>query len=424
MEIKNFFKKIFNLGLSDEKAWDKSLWRPFGGFVSGEIVNEQTALNYSPVYNAVSLIAGTVATLPLKLIRREERKTIPETSNPLYRILHDQPNPYMTALTFRECMMSHVLLWGNAYAEIVRNRIGQIKELWIITPNRVRPKLTAEGLFYEISMDTEAPIVLPQEKILHVKGLGFDGFVGYSVVAMARKSLGLGMAMETFGGEFFSNGTHPGLVISHPSKLDPQTYANMRTALQDSYSGLGKAHRLMLLDEGLKLEKISMPNSDAQFLESRQFQIPEVARWFNLPPHKLKDLTKSSFSNIESEQISFVTDSILPWLVRLEQSYNSALLTESEKKRGLYTKHNVEGLLRGNAKDRGEYYRTLWNVGAISINEIREKEDLDPIENGDEYFIPLNMMPLSKIDELDFSKKENPQETEADEEMVRDNEQS
>jgi HK97 family phage portal protein len=150
------------------------------------------------------------------------------------------------------------------------------------------------------------------------------------------------------------------------------------------------------------MERVTMPNSDSQFLESRQFQIPEIARWFNLPPHKLKDLTKSSFSNIESEQISFVTDSILPWLIRIEQSYNAQLLTEPEKRRGLYTKHTVEGLMRGSAKDRAEYYTKMFGIGAITINEIREKEDCDPSDNeyADELFVPANnMIPLSKIDE-------------------------
>jgi len=210
--------------------------------------------------------------------------------------------------------------------------------------------------------------------------------------------------METFGSNYFGNGTHPGVIVSTPGKLDPAVKADIKASLTEAYSGLGKSHRLMLLQDGMKIENVGVAPNDSQFLESRQFQIPEVARWFNLPPHKLKDLTKSSFSNIESEQISFVTDSILPWLIRFEQHYNMQLLTESEQfKRGIYTRHNVDGLMRGNSKDRAEYYAKMFGIGAMSPNDIREKEDWDPSDNeyADELFVPVNnMIPLSKIDEF------------------------
>jgi HK97 family phage portal protein len=204
--------------------------------------------------------------------------------------------------------------------------------------------------------------------------------------------------LETFGALYFGNGTHPGTIVSHPGKLSQTAHDNLQTSLSTAYSGLGNAHRLLLIEEGMKVEKFGVPPEDSQFLESRQYQIPEVARWFNLPPHKLKDLTKSSFSNIESEQISFVTDSILPWLVRFEANFNMQLLTQSDKElsgRGrLYFKHIVEGLMRGDAAARGAYYKDMWGVGAMSANEIREKEDMDPVAGGDKHFVPLNMVAL------------------------------
>jgi phage portal protein BeeE len=211
---------------------------------------------------------------------------------------------------------------------------------------------------------------------------------------MARKSIGLAMAMETFGSLYFGQGTHPSAVVTHPHQVkDPK---DMRQAVSEVYSGLGKSHQLMLLEEGMKIEKVGIPPEDSQFLESRQFQIPEIARWFNLPPHKLKDLTRSSFSNIEQEQISFVIDSILPWLVRLEANYNIQLLTAGDRglygQGRLYFKHNVEGLMRGDAAARAAFYKELWMVGAISQNEIREKEDMDPIDGGDKHYVPLNMV--------------------------------
>jgi len=315
--------------------------------------------------------------------------------------MHDQWNPYMTAMAGREVMMAHILSWGNGYAEKVRNGYGEIMELWPITPNRVTPRMEGGGLVYRIQMDREAPITLPREKILHIPGLGFDGFMGYSVVAMARKSIGLSMALETFGATFFGNGTNPGMVVSHPGKLSPQGHSNLKDSLITGHSGLGKSHRLMLIEEGMKVEKYGIPPDDCQFLESRGFQIPEVARWFNLPPHKLKDLSRSSFSNIESEQISFVTDSILPWLVRLEQNYRMQLLTDSDKDlsgRGrLYFKHSVEGLLRGDTASRAAFYTPLLDRGVFSINEVREWEDKDPIEGGEVHMVQQNMAPLEDI---------------------------
>jgi len=245
-----------------------------------------------------------------------------------------------------------------------------------------------------------------------VAGLGFDGFQGYSPVAMARKSIGLAMAMETFGSNYFGNGTHPGVIVSHPGKLSEPAHNNLKADLTATYSGLGKSHKLLLLEEGMKMESVGVPPEDSQFLESRQFQIPEIARWFNLPPHKLKDLSRSSFNNIESEQISFVTDSILPWLIRLEQNFNMQLLTEREKyAENQYFKHIVEGLLRGDAKSRGEFYRAMFSIGAMSPNDVRAKEDADPIDGGDEYYVPLNMAPVSMLKEILLKNNNGDKET-------------
>jgi HK97 family phage portal protein len=289
----------------------------------------------------------------------------------------------------------------------VRNGFGELIELWPITPDRIRPEMKNGALVYRVRVGNE-DIYLPREKVLHVPGDGFDGFTGYSKIALARKSIGLGMALETFGALYFGQGTHPGVIVSHPMKLSQQGHDNLQKSLTDGYSGLGKSHRLLLLEENMKLEKIGIPPDDSQFLESRQFQIPEIARFFNLPPHKLKDLTRSSFSNIEQEQQSFYTDSILPWLVRFEQNFNSQLLSASDKEysgRGrLYFKHSVEGLLRGDSAARAALYTALFNVGALSPNDIRELEDEDPIPGGDEYFVPLNMVPLSMVKE-EFKKK-------------------
>ena len=386
--------------MTDEKAWSPSLWSLRGSqSLSGETVTEDSALTYSAIWNAVTLLSSSVSCLPLHLLRKDNQKTLHVDQKRLYRVLHDQFNPEMSSQVARETMMAHILLWGNAYAEIVRNGTGEIQALWPISPNRVSPKRENGVISYDITVDGQT-ITLPKYKILHVPGLGFDGLTGYSIVAMARKSFGLGMALETFGSLYFGQGTHVGRVLSHPGQMSAQARANLIESFSGTSEGLAKSHKLMLLEEGMKLEKIGIPPEDSQFLESRQFHIAEIARWFNLPPHKLKDLSRSSFSNIESEQISFVTDSILPWLIRFEQSYNMQLLSENEQfKQKIFTRHNVDGLLRGNAQSRAEYYRTMFGIGAMSINDIRDKEGWDAVENGDERFIPLNMIPLSKIDQ-------------------------
>jgi HK97 family phage portal protein len=306
----------------------------------------------------------------------------------------------MTAQVGRSVMIAHLLTWGNCYAEKVRNGYGEITELWPISPNRVTIDIEDGVLIYKINVDNQQ-YKFTRDKILHIPGLGFDGYQGYSVIAMARKSIGLGMALETFGSLYFGQGTHPGAVITHPTSLkDPKTF---REAFASEYEGLSQAHRVLLLQEGMKLEKIGIPPEDSQFLESRQFQIPEIARWFNLPPHRLKDMTKSSFSNIENEAQSYVTDSLLPVAINIEQNLDLQLLTYTQKYvNQLYFRHNFDGLLRGNSKDRAEYYKIMFGIGAMSINQIKEKENMDPSDSpyADEPFIAINnMIPLSKIDE-------------------------
>ena len=336
--------------------------------------------------------------------RKGDKKRIVDDRK-LYSVMHDQWNPYMTAMAGREAMMAHILTWGNGYAEKVFNGFGEVVELWPITPNRIRLKMEDGNLVYTIRVGSQ-DIDLPREKILHVPGLGFDGFQGYPVIAMARKSIGLGMSMETFGSLYFGNGTHPSAVVTHPNQLkDPKSF---RDAISSVYAGLGNAQKIMLLEDGMKIEKVGIPPEDSQFLESRQFQIPEIARWFNLPPHKLKDLTRSSFNNIESEQRSFYADTLLPWLVRLEQNYQMQLLTPSDRSLSgygrLYFKHNADGILRPDTAGRADFYAKMFNIGAFSLNEIRDLEEMDPIEGGDEHFVPLNMVPLSMAKEQ-FKKK-------------------
>lgn len=298
--LKSGFKRIFNLSLNDPKSWDQSLWNLYGSqSLSGEVVTEHSALTFSAVYNAVSLISGTVGSLPLHLYRQEKKSKHFALDESLYHIMHSRWNPYMTAMTGREVMQAHILIYGNGYVEIARDKLGRVQELWPIPPDRVRMKIKGGEIIYEIRVNGEN-IELPRERILHIPGLGFDGYQGYSVIAMARRSISLGMAMETFGSRYFSEGIHPSGIVTHPHILKDD---NLKKALTKAYAGLSNAHRLMLLEEGMQFKQLAINPEDSQFVESRQFTIPEIARWFNLPPHKLKDLTKSSFCLPASEEV-------------------------------------------------------------------------------------------------------------------------
>ncbi|HOO50640.1 MAG TPA: phage portal protein [Alphaproteobacteria bacterium] len=400
----NIFKKLvkkFNLSLTDPKAWDRSLWSFAGSqSLSGETVNEYTAFTYSAVWNAIYQISSTIGSLPLHLMQRTGRNKRYAIEQSLYRVLHTQWNPYMTAKTGRETMAAHILSWGNGYAEKVKNGYGDIIELWPIAPDRVTPEMQDGEIVYIIMVGNEKK-TFNRDKILHIPGFGFDGLVGYSPIAMARKNIGWGMAMETFSSNYFGQGTHPGVVVSHPGKLDPDAFKNLKQSLTDNYSGLGQSHKLMLLEDAMKLEKLGFSPEDSQFLESKQHHISDIARWFNMPPHKLKDMTKSSFNNIEAENASYVIDTILPWIVHIEQNYAIQLLTLQEYKQGFYFKHILEGLLRANSKDRAEFYKYMIGNGIMTPNEVREKEDMNPSgdPNADELWMPTGLIPMSKFDE-------------------------
>ena len=298
MRIWNNFIRKLKRALPSWSPTDDRWYYPGGLFLggyeptkAGTDVNEYTALNYSAVFSAISLIAGTIGSLPLHLYKLNDKGKEKAFNHPLYDVLHSKANPYMTAMNYREAAAAHVVSWGNSYSEIGRDRAGRVTSLWLITPNRVtlKPDRT-----YEINLGTKK-VYLPRESVLHIPGLGFDGYVGYSVLSMARESIALGLATEEFGARWFGSGTHPGTVVCHPGKLSQEAHDNLKRSLTEKYSGLGKAHKLLLLEEGMKIEKLGFSPEDSQFLATRQFQIPEIARWFNVPCHKLHDMTKSSF---------------------------------------------------------------------------------------------------------------------------------
>ena len=390
--IKGFISRA--LSLSGGNLKDPRLNELFGGSStdSGVSVTPDTALTYSAVYAAVRCIAESVSSLPLNYYERlPAGGKMHAKANPLHHLLHDEPNPEMTSLQWREASMAHLLLHGNSYTEIVRDLEGNAVELWPIDPTMVAPKRTDSGeLYYELNRGKN---FITANNMLHIPGLSFDGISGVSPITLARQSLGLSMAIEQFGAGYFGRGARPGGVLTFPGQLSPEARQNLRRSFEELHAGGANSHRVALLEAGLKWEAIGVPPDDSQFLQSREFQIIEVARWFNLPPNKLKDLSKTSYNSLEQMEISFVVDTLRPWLVRWEQQLNRKIIRP--KDRGSYFfEFNVDGMLRGDQASRYTAYSVGRNWGWLSVNEIRERESLNPVEGGDVYMVPLNMQSL------------------------------
>jgi len=376
----------------------------FGGSTSGKAVTERTAMQMTAVYSCVRILAEAVAGLPLNLYHYlPDGGKEKSYDHPLYRLLHDEPNPEMSSFVFRETLMTHLLLWGNAYAQIIRNGKGEVVALYPLMPNRMTVDREENGqLYYSYNRSSdEAPtmngstVILKPSDVLHIPGLGFDGLVGYSPIAMAKNAIGMAIACEEYGAKFFANGAAPGGVLEHPGTIkDPQ---RVREAWQSQFGGSGNSNKIAVLEEGMKYTPIGISPEQAQFLETRKFQINEIARIFRVPPHMVGDLEKSSFSNIEQQSLEFVKYTLDPWVIRWEQSIMRSLLSLEEKTQ-YFVKFNLEGLLRGDYQSRMTGYATARQNGWMSANDIRELENLDRIpteDGGDLYLINGNMLPLA-----------------------------
>ena len=379
-----------------------------GSSAAGKSVNERSAMQMTAVYACVRILSESIAGLPLHMYRYEDDGSKTKAvEHPLYHLLHDEPNPEMTSFIFRETLMSHLLLWGNAYAQIIRNGKGDVIALYPLMPNRMKVERDTKGqLYYEYqTMKEDAPTMkgavyqLDPSEVLHVPGLGFDGLVGYSPIAMAKNAIGLAIAAEEYGSKFYANGAAPSGVLEHPNVLkDP---AKVRDSWNAAFGGSSNAHRVAVLEEGMKYTPISISPNEAQFLETRKFQIDEIARIFRVPPHMVGDLEKSSFSNIEQQSLEFVKYTLNPWVCRWEQALQRALLSDDEKGKYFF-RFNVEGLLRGDYQSRMQGYATARQNGWMSANDIRELENIDRIPaelGGDLYLVNGNMLPLSQVEQ-------------------------
>ncbi|MGA4726286.1 phage portal protein [Micromonospora taraxaci] len=367
----------------------------FGGpkVHAGVAVTEEASLGMPAVWRAVNLIAGTAGSLPLHPYREVGDVRVKVTTGRAAQLL-DEPHPDMTPFELWELMFGHLLLWGNAYFRVLRNRNGQVQELWLIHPGRVRAGRDSEtGLkIYEVD---RAPDPLFDEQILHIPGPGYDGVCGVSPIRAARQGIGLALAAERYGAQLFGNGSLMSGILQTEQRLNGEQADALKARWKAKVGGLDKAHDVAVMDSGIKFQPLSIPPEDAQFIESRKFQIDEVARMFGIPPHMLMQTEKSTSwgTGIEQQSLGFVKFTLRPWLTRVEQRLSRLLRDQA-----VYVRYSLEGLLRGDSAQRSAFYRELWGIGVYSTNDIRRLEDQGPVEGGDVRYRPLNMGVLGTED--------------------------
>ncbi len=370
----------------------------FGRADSGEKVDEKTAMQIATVYACVRLLAETVAGLPLHLYRYTDESGIGKErakDHPLYKILYRQPNPEMTSFSFWETMVLQILLWGNSYAQVIRDGKNNVLALYPLSPENVEVDRDEKGQIYyiyhaytdEVPGENNKDIYFRSDEVFHVPGLSYNGLVGVSPIAMMKNSLGTTLAVEKYGSAFFKNGAQPSGVLEHPGVLkNPE---KIRENWSDVYGGPNNAHKVAVLEEGMSYKAISLPPEDSQFLSTRQFGVNEICRIFRVPPHMVQDLEHATFSNIEHQSIDFVVHTLTPWLVRFEQAIIKDLLLPDEQD-DYFPKFNVDGLLRGDYQSRMQGYATGISNGFLSPNDIHRLENMDLIpaeKGGDDYYL-------------------------------------
>lgn len=395
--LKNWIaKRAFGV-LNDPDSW---LVRHFAPQVlSGVTVNQHTSMKSTAVFAAVRLLSGTIASLPLPVYERlRPRGKQRAQQRPEYKLLHDRPNPEMSSFQWRQTGIAHQVLWGDWFNEIEYNERGAPVALWLIPPWRVQVARSKNGyIFYDVNLPDGGNTRLRSWQILHIKNLSVDGLRGMSCIRAGAEAIGLSLAAEEFGARFFGEGANMSGVAQHPNKLSDEAYNRLSKSLPEKYAGLGKSHRIMLLEEGMQYQRIGIPPNEAQFLETRKFQVAEIGRLFGISQlHKIGDLERATFSNIEQQNIEFVVDTIRPLLVNIEQEINFKLFDGKK----YFSEFVIDGLLRGDTQTRYQAYSVGRQWGWLSADDVRELENMNPLPEGqgNQYLIPMNMIQAGEVE--------------------------
>lgn len=366
---------------------------------SGIAIHEGNALTVGDVYKCYNVIAQTIAMLPWKVFRHLEPRGRNDARNhPLYFLLHDEPNERMTSFTFRMAMMLHLLIWGRHASYIERDAAGKVVALWPLRPDLFYWQIRDGKMWFYVSTMDGIPEQFWEDEILYIPGVTRDGYNSYSPVALHRETLGLSKALEVFGASFFGNGSNNGGFLKHPGQLSPEASKRLKESFEEKHRGLENAHRISILEEGMDFVPRTIAPEQAQYILTRQFQRSDLAGLWRVPPHKIGDLSRSTNNNIEQQDIEFLRDCIAPWLECIEQGCNRSLLLPREKGR-FFVEFDVNGMMRGDTAARTQHCKEMFMIGAYSDNDVREYMGLNPIEGGDRYFVPLNMVPLDSFDD-------------------------
>ena len=381
-----FERRVSVSDLKNPQYWLLEALSAGTGTATGKTISVEGSLAFVPVYACVRLLATSIASLPLPVYRRlpgggKER----DAGHPLYPLLHDQPIPEMTSCEMRQAMVGHLMLWGNAYANIERGADGRPIALWPLRPDRMRVERSPRTgqLLYRYSVPGGEERVLLADEVMHWRGLSSDGQIGYSPISLAREAVGMGLSAEEYAARFFGNDSRPGGILKTPNKLTPESANASKESWQAAHGGLTNAHRVAVLQEGLEWQSIGIPPKDAQFLELRQFQRTEIAMLFGVPPHMIGDTERSTSwgTGIEQQGIGFVTYTLRPWLVAIEQRIKADLFLQAERETW-FAEFLVDGLLRGDAKGRAESLAIQRQNGVINADEWREIENRNPLPDG------------------------------------------
>ena len=393
-------KNLLTSDISKPSQWLVDFFSGGSRSNAGVAINDETILRASAIFNGLTILSNAIAMLPFDLMQKiGERRRRQATETPLYNILHNSPNPEMTAFTWRRVIQLHCVLKGNGYSEIERNNAGQVIGLWPLNPARTWPERdkTTGKVIYKVVLPDGKQVILPADRVFHIMGLSNNGLYGLDLVGLMRETAGLGLAEEEYSARFFSNNAMPSGVIEAPVGVafkTPDGSERLRKDWEKAYGGLSNSQRIAILEQGFSFKQIGIDPEKSQLLEARKFTVTEIARWLNLPPHMIKDLTRSTNNNIEFQGIEFVTHSIEPYAVNWEQTVWWKLLTKLQQRENYYAKLQMNALLRADSKTRAEYYGKMFGVGAFSSNDIRALEDQDAVEGGDTYYVPANMMKL------------------------------
>lgn len=359
------------------------------------VITHDNALQLAVCFACQRNISEDIAKLPWNVYLRSMERRIRLDNSRLNRLLNTRPNPEMGAFEFRRTLISWALTWGNGIAEIERDTAGRPLALWPISSDRVDVFRRADGLWYRITNYTGEATWLPAADVLHLRGPSYDGIWGHSMISLASQSIGFGLAAEEHGSSFFGNNQTVGTYLKVASRLSTDAHNRLKEEMEKR-RGSRNAYQGLILEEGAELDSLGMSQVDAQYLETRRFEVEEVARFWRVPPHKVGELSKAHFNNIEQLNISYATDCLQPWIKNLEEEANYKLITAPGDKR--YTRIALQGLMRGDSRARAEFYKAMWNIGVYSVNDIREKEDMDPVgPEGDERIVPMNMTTLKRL---------------------------